>query len=57
MSEYEVYIPYTTYTEHNVEADSPEAARKIAWHQENLDQQLLDNLEVQDEYIEIKKVR
>ena len=53
---YTVYIPYITYTEHEVEADSSEYAREIAMNEGILDRELLDNLEVDDEYIEVKPV-
>ena len=56
MKKYKVYIPYSTFTDHEVKADSPEQAREIAWNEGNLDRQLLNNLEVQDEYIEVKEV-
>ncbi len=54
MKKYNVYIPYGTYTEHIIEAGSPEQAREIAFDMGNLDKELLENLEVQDEYVEVK---
>jgi len=56
MKKYRVYIPYGTYTEHDVEADSSEQAREIAMDEGNLDKELLDNLEVQDEYIDVEEI-
>ena len=55
MKKWEVYIPYSTFTEHIVEAESPEQARKIAMDMGNLDRELLENLEVQDEYIDVEE--
>ena len=55
MNKYHVYIPYMSYTEHDVEADSPEQAQEIAFNEGNVDRQLLDNCEVQDEYIEVEE--
>jgi len=56
MKKFKVYIPYSTYTEHDVEADSPKQAREIAFNESNLDRQLLDNLEVEDEYVDVKSI-
>ncbi|KKM63862.1 hypothetical protein LCGC14_1507270 [marine sediment metagenome] len=53
---WKVYIPYVTFTEHTIEADNSEQARKIAFDMGDLDKELLENLEVQDEYVEIKDV-
>ena len=55
MKKYQVYIPYVTYTEHKVEADSPEQAQEIACNEGDVDRQLLDNCEVEYEYIEVKE--
>ncbi len=55
MKKWEVYIPYNTFTEHIVEAESPEQARRIAMDMGNLDKELLENLELQDEYIDVEE--
>lgn len=55
MKKWEVYIPYSTFTEHTIEAESSEQAREIAMDMGNLDKELLENLEVQDEYIDVEE--
>jgi len=54
MKKYKVYIPYITFTEHIIEANNPEQAKKIAFDMSNLDRELLDNLEVEDEYVTVE---
>lgn len=56
MAKYNVYIPYDTFTEHTVEAGSVEQAREIAFNISNVDGELLNNLEVDDEYVSIKEI-
>ena len=56
MKKYKVCITYATYTEHNIEADSPEQAREIAMDVGNLDKELLENLEVEHEYIDVEEM-
>ena len=55
MKKWKVCIPYQTYTDHTVEAESPEQARKIAMDVGNLDKELLENLEVEYEYIDVEE--
>ena len=55
MKKWEVYISYSTFTEHTVEAESPEQARKIAVNMSGLNKELLENLEVQIEYIDVEE--
>lgn len=55
MKKWKVYIPYVTFTEHIVEAESSEQAREIAMDMGNLDKELLENLEVQHEFIDIEE--
>ncbi|KKN53854.1 hypothetical protein LCGC14_0598130 [marine sediment metagenome] len=56
MKKWDVYIPYNTFTEHIVEAESPKQARKIAMDMGNLDKELLENLEVHYEYIDVEEI-
>lgn len=53
---YRVYIPYATFTEHDIEADNPEQAREIAFDMGGLDKELLDNLEIQYEFVDVEEM-